>query len=261
MGQHFYKQNKDGTWKLSKSVDTIAKARKSPHTYAKSVTTMIGDMSPPLCVVTDEGYTNYSDYHIWRLGKEGVSYKDAQVHKWGLRKCPETGDLIPSSDWGTRLHEHLEAINYLWQDTGAAIGTGNPYEEWTDLWADWLHKNDVEVIEAELMIGCTERKLAGMLDFVGKKDGKVFLADYKSRAAEEGKLKTKAYDKDAQQLAIEARMVREQWNLDYEPRIYTVLFNTEKPEMHVHLWTEKAQEKHLDKAERLNQAWNLIEQL
>lgn len=245
---HFYSKV-NGEWRLSKSIDSVAKARKSPNTYAASVTTKLSLEPNPFIAQWREKRL----IELARAHPSG-SYESLSEKAWGLRECPITGELISSSDWGTRLHAKLEDYNRGTPDH-------SPYDPWVDLWHDWRKSNLVEILEAELMIGCEERRIAGMLDFVGVMDGRIFLADYKSRSIGDKDIKTCAYEKDAMQLAIEAKMIQEQWELDYLPDIWTIIFDTDTPRMWPKKWTEAAKKKALDKAERINQAYNLIYQL
>lgn len=245
---HFYSKV-NGEWRLSKSIDSVAKARKSPKNYCASVTTKLSlEPNPFIAQWREKKLIELARAH------PSDSYESLSERAWGLRECPETGDMIASSEWGTRLHAKLEDCNL-----------GNPcdshYQPWVSLWHRWMIDNGVEVKEAEIMLGCEERRLAGMLDFVGVMDGRVFLADYKSRAIGDKDIKTCAYEKDAMQLAIEAKMIQEQWELDYLPDIWTIIFDTDTPRMHAKKWTDVAKKKALDKAERINQAYNLIYQL
>ena len=50
------------------------------------------------------------------------------------------------------------------------------------------------------------------------------------------------------QLASESHMVREMMHLDYNPKIFTVIINTEDGDTHVKEWTDKAFDKSLSDA-------------
>lgn len=249
---HTYEYTK-GVWKLH-IVKSVSEAKKSPKDLAVSVTTKIAKapMSERLEDILLQRILDLHDQH------PKLSLSELKELSYGERQCPDTGKLIPSSDFGTALHDRLEQACLLIRDGVGQNVKGSGYYPWVEPWLQWLEKNKITIVDCELTMGCRKRKLAGMLDFIGKKDGRVFLADYKSREARDlAQLKSKAYyDKDDMQLAIEARMVQEQFELDYLPRIYTVLFNTNEPMMHVKLWTERAQAKAEKRFGSLNTFYN-----
>lgn len=243
---HFYLKTKDG-WELSKSIDTLAKAKKWSKPYCASVTTKIA-LAPKA-----PQFYEWRDAEIVRLAREFPSLSASEVSKrtWGMRTCPETGEEISSSEFGTQGHKALEEFNI----NGI---TGGPYNLTLKLWSQWLRKEDVSIVEAEALIGCERRRVAGTIDFIGRMYGRIILCDYKFREARDLEhLKTKAYyNKDDMQLAIEARMIREQWKLDYTPRIYSILMNANEPMMYAKLWTMKAQAEAERKFEILNTFYN-----
>ena len=245
---HFYELTENREVSFLPDVKTQPQANKADGLVVKSVTTM-------LKLLPNDFLQSWMNEQFYKLGKEGVDLETSRSRVWGTRLHPETGELVSSSDWGTELHKEMELAAAAYKE-GADYHNVN-WQGWTRLWVDWLIKNDVTVKGLELYVGCANRMLAGSIDFLGVKDGKYFLADFKSRSVTKGSIKSKAYEKDACQLAIEAAIIKEQYRLDYMPRIYTIIVNTDKFEIHPHLWTPAAQAKALLRAEAANTFYNV----
>ena len=244
---HFYELKEQRKVSFLPEVTTQPQANKTDGVVVKSVTTM-------LKLLPNDFISKWMNEQFWKLGKMGIALDLSWARVWGERTCPETGVLIGSSEWGTEIHKQLELAADAYKE--GADYRNHSWKGWTDLWVKWLQDNDVSVEGLELYVGCTNRMVAGSIDFLGIKDGKYFLADFKSRSISRGDIKSKAYEKDACQLAIEAEIIKEKYNLDYRPRIYTIIVNTDKFEMYPKLWTVKAQAKALAKAEAANTFYN-----
>lgn len=246
---HFYKKTSEGV-RLLKTVDTPAKARKSPGALA-SVTTILSYMPNQFMKTWREG-------KIAELARE---HWDVDVSKlgdlaWGQCTMPD-GSTVSSSEFGTAVHAQLEAATQALMD-----GADYRNEEWMGYYRPflrWLAKEDITPTHAELMLACEERRIAGTLDGIGTKAGRVILWDFKCRSGDN--VATKTRPKDTMQLAIEAQMIKEQYTLAYIPRIYTIVIDAETGECHPKLWTEKAQAKAYEKFEILRtfvQAWEKL---
>jgi hypothetical protein len=163
---------------------------------------------------------------------------------WGMREHPITGEEVGSAAWGTECHTQLElAINNKWEP--------NQWEPFVKPFVDWTGERDFQLLDTEIIVasGTPEFNVAGTIDLLAKLNGKVCLFDYKTRQVTEGRdIRKKAYEKDCMQLASESHMVREMMDLDYNPKIFTVIISTQDGYTHVKKWTDKAFEKALDKA-------------
>ena len=234
---HYYKSTPSGV-KLLEKVTTPAQARKHGSAYP-SVTTLLKYLP--------NDYIN----EIWKpqkLVEFAREFPDLDVEAirdklWGERECPETGETISSSDFGTRAHARLEAHILAWID-GGAIERHHPYDGVISPTLNYLELNGFTPLAAERMLLCEKLKTAGMLDYVGLKDGKVVLLDWKFRDCADGN--GKFYEnKDLPQLAIEAQMIMEQDELDYMPEIYSVCIDANTGTPHVKQWSHKMRTKGL----------------
>jgi len=242
MSQHYYSKTKDGRITLSKSVTSPATARKSKTKVYASVTTK-------LAYAPNAFMSQWKDKEIVRLAREhpDLSLEELQDLRWGTRTMPD-GSTVSSSEFGSAVHEQLELATL-------ALIDGADYHnlEWLCYYRpfmSWLSAEQVTPTHAEFKV-CSERyNTAGTLDGVGIKDGKVILWDFKTRAG--NNLKTKTYEKDAMQLAVEADIIKSDLGLDYMPRIYTIIVDAETGAVHPKLWTEKMQEKALNKFDTLS---------
>ena len=240
MSGHYYKRNKNGTVKLLKEVTTPAKARKHGSALV-SVTTLLSYLPNKFLdeVKKPEKYAENA--------REFKHLPIVALHQkwWGERECPETGDLIPSSDFGTnahaRLEEHMNA-----QIEGYDLVRDQPYDCVISPTISFLALNGFKPISAERMLACEERGTAGTIDLIAEKDGRIVLMDYKFRSCKDGKGKFYP-EKDCSQLAVEAKMVMEQDKLDYMPECYSICVDTETGTPHVKQWTHAAVKKGLQR--------------
>ena len=239
MSGHYYKSQKNGKVRLLKDVTTPAQARKHGSALV-SVTTLLGYLP--------------SDYinNVWKpqqyvkhARETDLDVEQIRARMWGERTCPETGNVISSSDFGTnahaRLEEHMNAII-----EGHDLLRDDPYDPIVSQTVRFLELNGFTPIAAERMMACEERGTAGTIDLVAEKDGKICLMDYKFRSCPDGKGKFYP-EKDCSQLAVEAQMVMEQDGLDYFPDCYSICVDTETGTPHVKQWTGAAVKKGLQR--------------
>jgi len=248
---HFYKPDGKGGAKLLKTVESPSDARKHGKAYA-SVTTKIG--------IAPNSFINiWREQQIIQLARANPFDSAEEISKlaWGTRTHPN-GNTVASSDFGTELHAELEEAANLYAK-GEAYQ--NPlWLSYVQPWLSYLMTNDITIVECEKVVACDQRRVAGSIDVLAKNKGRYELYDFKSRQGK-GKLSTKHYDKDAMQLAVEAEIIQEQYNLPYTPAIYSVLICTDTAEHYVKQWTPEAQAKALLKFEIVNEFYNKWYQL
>ena len=58
--------------------------------------------------------------------------------KYGTRICPETGDKILSSDFGTAVHQRLEEVLNNRIDSRGLNNETSPYDEWVEPFIDYI---------------------------------------------------------------------------------------------------------------------------
>ena len=228
---HFYKYN-GGDPIFLEDVATPAKAKKVKGAMP-SVTTVLAIMKDPF--LNDI----YQPREMTRIAREqpGLTWGQVKDLTYGLRKHPITAKMIPSSEFGTAVHERIE--HHVKSDIlDIELGEKrNLWDDWALPFVDWYKSENVTPMAAEQMIGNNTIKIVGSVDFIGKDaGGKAFLADYKCRANCKGK--AKVYDKDLYQLAIEAWMLQKQCNLDYTPGCISVCIDTDTCEHFHKVWDE-----------------------
>jgi len=253
MGQHFY-YNEGDKVRLSESVDSAAKARKSKTKVYPSVTTKLSYLP--------NGFIGqWKDKKIVELAREfpEKELEELQELRWGTRTMPD-GSTVSSSHFGTLVHEQIELA------TNAYIEGADYHNfDWLEYYRPiirWFEDCHVHPKHTEYLVADDDYNTAGSIDGVGKdlKTGQIILWDMKTRSAGKN-IKDKAYAKDAAQLAVEADIIRKQWELDYIPRIYTVLIDTDTGEAYFKLWTEKAQAKALAQFDAVSKFYDAIEGL
>jgi hypothetical protein len=226
MSLHFYECKPQEEPKFLPSITTVSKARGKEYVYP-SVTTVLGAYVDPFML-------DWQKKEMYRIHPGSMTYEDAKEGLYGYRTCPDSGSEIPSSEFGTNAHHRME----LWAD-GHTLG-GSSYD---DLLEDAIGKFRVMnavPIEAEVIMCSQEDECAGTVDLIAEVDGKFELFDYKFRDCN-GKSKT--YDKDLEQLAIESLWVQEHFNLDYLPRITTVCVCSNTGKAWFKKWKEERQSK------------------
>lgn len=244
---HFYKYVPPFDAKLIQSVDSFAKARKRDDEVFKSITTTLSN-APQSGVKTPDGFGNWLEWSMWSLGREGWEFEEAQRRKYKMRKHPETGEEMTSSDFGTAGHDALENYN-----KGGEEWFENPFSDYVVLWIRWLNKEGIKPVSAELQVGDPTRRIAGMIDFVGKDaGGKLVICDYKFRDKNAKGSLAKTYEKDCIQLAWAAQVVQWRECLDYMPEIYSIVFDSDDPDIYTKKWKAEKQEEALERLDILN---------
>jgi len=122
---------------------------------------------------------------------------------------------------------------------------------------DWVHEEGVKPVSCEHIIASNRIKIAGSVDFIGyDSDDKLFLADYKCRTNTKGK--AKCYDKDCQQLGIEAYMLMKERKLDYLPGCISVIIDCDTKKHHHKVWNDKELDKGIKVAKKCAELYWLL---
>tara|TARA_R110000803_G_scaffold82714_1_gene148904 strand:- start:315 stop:1070 length:756 start_codon:yes stop_codon:yes gene_type:complete len=228
---HFYDCNDTLDSFLLEDVTTVAQARKVRAAYP-SVTTI-------LSICKDEFLDGiYKPSKMVELGRENpyLHWREVERLCYGLRQHPADGSAIPSSEFGTSVHKRIEELVQA-KLHGHDIGE-SPYQEWAAPFLEWIEVCGVKPIATECVVADRLLKIAGSVDFIGyDSEGKLFLADYKCRTNTKGK--AKVYDKDCEQLAIEAFIVQRQHGLEYTPECRSVIIDCETKKHWHHVWNAK----------------------
>ena len=227
---HFYKYNA-GNPIFLEDAKTPTQAKKIRGAMP-SVTTVLSIMKDPFL---DDIYKPREMTKIARE-KPNLHWKDVKDLTYGLREHPFTGDMIPSSEFGTAVHKRIE--EYVNADINESkIESRGAWDDWAEPFILWCREQGVTLIASEHMIGNDKLRLVGSVDFIGKDaSGEVFLADYKCRSNCKGK--AKVYDKDLYQLAIESWMLQQKTKLKYIPGCVSVCIDIETCEHYHHVWSE-----------------------
>tara|TARA_R110000824_G_scaffold124723_1_gene283492 strand:- start:559 stop:1341 length:783 start_codon:yes stop_codon:yes gene_type:complete len=245
---HFYQiETIRGTDKhsafLREDITTPAQARKERINNGKIA---VASVTEKLKLFPSEFFNNWRIKEGIRITRDNLHLDDSTIAEriWGTRRHPVTGEEVGSAAWGTECHKHLES----------AMNNNRFPNEWEPFikpFIAWTNKSAFEVLATETVIASTDPSYntAGTIDLLAKINGRVSLLDYKTRKVSEGgDIKKKALPKDCMQLASESHMVRDMMHLDYNPKIYTVLIDTETGSTHVKEWSDKAFEKALSNA-------------
>ncbi len=235
---HFYTAEK--LPKFLPEVETPAQARKHKEAWP-SVTTVLSIVKDSFLdsiyipqKMVDLARSPHLSQHDWR------SLKDMT---YGFREHPWTGEMIPSSEFGTSVHKRIEE---LLKGEGSQA---TPWDDWALPFVKWVNDQEIEVMATEYVVGHPGLKIAGSIDFVGKRrDGTIFLADYKTRKTSGSGV---FYPKDCKQLIIESWMLSELLKLEYIPDCLSVCIDTTNAN-HWHLWwSDKSKNFYLDSARQL----------
>ena len=229
---HFYNCNDIRNPEFEPDIETPAKARKQHKVYP-SVTTVLG-------IVKDAFLDSiYKPRMITSLAREHpiLAWQEIERLTYGTRTHPITGDTIESSEFGTTVHkvieEHID-YGFLHSDQQPKSSV---WDEWALPFLEWIQAEGVEPIACERIIANNRIKIAGSVDFIGHdSEGKLFLADYKCRTNTKGKAKT--YDKDCQQLAVEAFMLMKEHNLAYLPSCISVIIDCDTKKHYHREWKQ-----------------------
>ena len=172
---HFYSCKNPSEPQFEAEVGTPAQARKSGEDVYPSVTTVLG-------IVKDSFLDDvYKPRMLTELARDNpdLPWSDLTEMVYGTRPHPKDGELIPSHEFGTSVHATIERmINHqilgIQKDPGESC-----WDKWASPFLDWITENNVQVIACEKLVSHGGIKIAGSVDFVGMKDSRIFLADYK----------------------------------------------------------------------------------
>ena len=228
---HFYDCSDLKSPELKEEITTPKGAKSYGAKCYPSVTTIISStirdpfldvIHKPRSLVKYARMEEYEDLD-WR-GLEKLCY--------GLRECPETCQMIYSSEFGTRVHACAEKLlnAYKFNDE---YDEDEYYDPYAMPFLDWVKENEHKVIATEYMIADSRIKTCGSVDVIlrGSKSGELFLADYKCRKSKQ------FYEKDLWQLAIESEMLRRK-GLDYQPQCVSVCIDITTKKHHHKVWSE-----------------------
>ena len=228
---HFYRIGADETASLNSDVSSPAQARNSTARHVASITTKLA-LLPSFI---DEW--KMIKMHEVASQNPNMTLGEAKDELWGKRKLPN-GEVVKSAEFGTQCHQALED----------SLISGDIDREWHDYvepFFRYTEKEDISVIHTELSVFDDTLNTAGTIDLVVElPNGRVAIMDFKTRDGK-GKLKTKAYAKDAAQLAACSVIYSRREDLGYQPKIFSVLIDAVTAELHVKEWTERAQLKGL----------------
>ena len=236
---HIYDYSNKDEPKLS-DVQSVTKIRESNWMYP-SVTTILGIIP-----------NSFID--IWKVKRAielkgndpELDYEAIVQIMWGQPICPAIGKKIASSDFGTAGHDRVEKLINAHLD-GEDLES-DPYDEFAKPVVEYILDNDFEPVATEELISCHKMKIAGRLDLVARKAGKICLLDYKFRDLT-GRDTGKFYDKDCYQLAIESHMYMNSSGLDYKPDIYSVCICNATGRVFVKKWTQMMLDRGIFKAQ------------
>ena len=241
---HFYSCDDILNPQFEEDILTPAQARKVKKVYP-SVTTVLG-------IVKDAFLDSiYKPRMITQLAREYpyLAWQEIERLTYGTREHPVTGEEIQSSEFGTTVHKVIEDfINHDYLEMGESP-QDTPWNEWAMPFVEWVHESGVKPVACEHIIASNRIKIAGSVDFIGyDSDDKLFLADYKCRTNTKGK--AKCYDKDCQQLGIEAYMMMKEHKLDYLPECISVIIDCDTKKHYHKVWSEEELDKGIKVAKK-----------
>lgn len=229
---HFYCL--DNAPYLIKEAGTPAQARKVKKERGlkrvyPSVTTVLSICKDPFI---DSIYKPSKLVELARMEENWrKNWRDLEQLTYGTRLCPEKGYRIPSSEFGTNVHNRMEQM--IWDRINcSSIDKPTAYDPFCEPFLDYMEENGVKPIETEHMVFCNRLKICGSIDLVAEKDGQTVLYDYKCRTGVSKKRKAVVYPKDLWQLAIEAKIIG-------ADSVVSVVIDSETQEHFHHEWSEK----------------------
>ena len=247
---HFYTQQKNGKVKLLKSIDTIAKARGHGN-CVKSVTTVLSLFPRQLRGFDINEWRERKLIHLARQFPEDTEDK-LRERLWGYRNDLD-GRELTSSEFGTKLHAEMEEAI---KQRKAGADYHREYRHFYRPFLAWLDANGVVPQLVEHSVIDTERRVAGMVDFIGERDDKPVLMDFKFR---QGDPRKKSYETDLCQLAVEADIIADDWGYEIcDTSCYSVIFDCENAQMHVKKWPLYKVEWGIEAFDHLNGAYNFF---
>ena len=246
-GWHYYKCKVGKEPTRLKTITTASQARGKAEVFP-SVTSVLSLLPNPFI-------NQWRGRKMVELKEEDPSRSMEELEQlvWGVRECPETGETISSSEFGTKAHA---AIELHFTDNECLPNSYSPIAEQT---IDYLEQN-FTFAYAEKVLVDHDLRIAGTVDYIGQdKDGKWMLADFKFRDIKEGK-KPSYYAKDKAQLAIEGEMWRTAMNLDYSPDLYSIVVDSNTGKCFPKKWSEKMRQQGIRMATQAAQLyWGLDE--
>jgi hypothetical protein len=224
---HFYHPQKDGTAKLMSSITSPAKARKTGA--LASVTTMLG-------LIPSDFLSKWTRQQVFTMAKSGLTFEECEERRYGMRRDVD-GRFVTSSSFGTSVHKALEVHLERMSDGDLSPNNG-PYNAYVNPFSSWFKDGGYSLVAAETTVFCLKRKTAGTIDVLAKDaSGDFVLLDFKTRAVRDDvKPESKTYLKDCAQLAVEAEIVREFHDLDYMPRIMSIVIATDDGRTGIKRW-------------------------
>ena len=229
---HFYDCSNPKSLELKQEITTPSQATKAGKRIYPSVTTIIGStIKDPFL---DSVWKPRSMVEFARMEEHSdKDWRELEQLCYGERECPETGEMIPSSEFGTRVHNCAEKLLIAY-----AQGVYYDEDEWYDPYAqpfiDWVDEMGHKVVATEYMISDNTIKTCGSIDVVlrGSHSNELFLCDYKCRKRKQ------FYEKDLWQLAIESDMMRRKGKLDYLPQCISICIDINTKKHHHKVWSE-----------------------
>jgi len=250
---HFYNCTDIKQPEFEPDIETPAQARKVNKVYP-SVTTVLG-------IVKDAFLDSiYKPRMMVELARKhpSLQWQELERMTYGFRTHPETGETIPSSEFGTAVHKTIEDMveSLIW-DRMRELPEGRDFDDWAEPFYDWVQDNNVKPVACEKIIADNRIKIAGSVDFIGHDaEGQLFLADYKCRTNTKGK--AKVYDKDCQQLAVESWMLSREHKLSYLPKCISVVIDCDTKKHHHKVWTPEEMEKGIKVAKKCAELYWLL---
>ncbi len=228
---HFYDCTDVKSPSLNSEITTPSQARKSGTKIYPSVTTVISSTirDPFLDVI----HKPRSLVKFARMEEHtDKDWKDLERLCYGERECPESGEMIPSSEFGTRVHACAEKLLNAHKFSDE-YEEDEHYDPFALPFLEWVQENEHKIIATEYMLADARIKLCGSVDVILKDQAssELFLADYKCRKSKQ------FYDKDLWQLAIESEMLRKR-GLDYQPKCISVCIDITTKNHHHKVWEE-----------------------
>jgi len=257
---HVSPTNKGRKIQFLKGVNTPAQARK--HVCRGWV---LASVTTILEILPNAFLKEWGQKQLFQYAKDNpeATYEDAAASMFGFRVLPD-GRKVGSGQFGTAAHKELEKAFQRYIDPKVKKA------QWPKAWSPWLAPvingllEKYEPVELEMKIADPFKyKTCGTIDCVARnrETDKFELLDFKCRNGK-GDIKTKSYDKDAPQIAVEAEMLKSQWDLTYTPRISNILIDAEPTgEWHQKEHTLPAQKKALAKFDACTKFYNSINPL
>ena len=168
------------------------------------------------------------------------------------------GEMFESNAFGTFCHEQVEEWHrdpHFEFDPNWEMYVHNWPNEFSQIWKP--HEEST-CLEPEVMVACPTLKTAGTVDLLAEDHaGRLALGDFKFRP-HKGKPYQQVRDKDCQQLAIEADIIRRERGLGYFPDCFSAVGCVETGAFYVKKWSPKMVQKHLHIAWTVNMTYDIM---